>query len=496
MNKKAKDFGYYFEKFRAFLLVFLIVLCVIQVGILWSSQSGSFPFLSSFFSDSRGFSQDSIEKVKSNYMLPYKLVVSKGYDFDHIIVPNGSNQYADLWDGAKRYLSAILGIKPTKVEPLSDDKWGLIVAGSPNSYYFEFKTEINTEIVKWVLDSKESADTLSGFDKLVICPEDPNNNYADVVYIRDNSNIYTYVLTDFKGGELNQEVFDSMYKSLMENPNKANYKIAIETGSKTTLPKDLIAPLSSNSTEVYAGLINTPLMGAQGHTSSVGDYDPIQMELFGEVRKDYYPDEDVYGSVVFKKSDIVYRLYNNSVIEYKYTGNQGTSEKGKLLEAYQNAVGFIMDIKARNGYMDNINVYLSSIIYNKNSYTFNFDYNVIQDKGHGEVPLLLKEFKMPNTLRNLENALSVEANSKKVLQSKWLALKLKFEKNSKEYKWNFPEYVDRAYNNIGGLKASNLPIEGYGIYYVITPQKANGRAIYPSFVLFNNSGSYDIPLGK
>lgn len=489
MNKRSKTLGYYYEKFRAFLLILLISVCIIQVGILWSSQSGSFPFLSSFFSDSKTTSQVSIEEMKEKFMLPYRVVLSKGYDGDHLIIQNGSKEYYTLWSGAQEYLKAALKDKPARTEPFSEEKWGIIAASNP--YYFEFKTDINIDIVKWVLNIKNSADSVMGLNKIAICPDDAENGYSDTVYIKDSYNIYTYLVSDYGGSALEQAEFDTFYNSLKDDSK--NYKIAIETGSKSLLPKDMIAPLTSNSEEEYTNLNSIPFDSLQGPSSSLAEYDAIQLELLGEVRNDYYPDEDVYGAVVFKKSDSVYRLYKNSVIEYKYTGNQGGAEKTRLLEAYQKAVGFIMEIKSRSRHMDNINLYLSSVKEGSNSFIFKFDYS-IADGGHGDVPLLLKNFKLPNSEQSLDSAITIEATSKRVIQCRWVALKLEVNKIFKEYTWNFPELVDRAYNLNRELSTANLPIKGYGIYYVLTPPEAGNIMITPSFVLFNNTGSYDIPL--
>ncbi|WP_313560195.1 hypothetical protein [Ruminiclostridium cellobioparum] len=492
MNKRSKTLGYYYEKFRTFLLILLISVCIIQVGILWSSQSGSFPFLSSFFFDSKT-AQASIEEMKGHFMLPCRVVLSKGYDGDHLIIPNGSKEYYTLWNGAQEYLKAALKDKPTRTEPFNEEKWGIIAANNP--YYFEFKTDINIDIVKWVLNIKNSVDSVMGLNKVVVYPDDPENGYSDTIYIKDNNNIYTYIVSGYGGAALDQKEFETVYESHKNNFKIKNYKIAIETGSKSLLPKDMIAPFTSNSEEEYTNLNSIPFGSLQGPTSSLAEYDAIQLELLGEIRNDYYPDEDVYGAVVFKKSDSVYRLYKNSVIEYKYTGNQGVTERTRLLDAYQKAVGFIMELKARSRHMDNINLYLSSVKEGSNSFIFKFDYSIDDGEGHGDVPLLLKDFKLPNSEQSLDSAITIEATSKRVIQCRWVALKLEVNKIFKEYTWNFPELVDRAYSLNKELSNANLPIRDYGIYYVLTPPEANSTMITPSFVLFNNTGSYDIPLG-
>lgn len=471
----------------------LIILCIVQIGILWSSQSGSFPFLSSIFLDSKNSSQVSIDKMKEDFLRPHRVVLSKGYDGDHIIVPNGSDEYNILWDSAKEYLAEALKSKPSQIQSINEEMWGLIVAKNP--YYFEFKTEIPIELVCWGLDIKKSSDSISGIDRMVIYPEDPENSYYDTLYLRDKSNIYTFTISNYDGDTLDTAQFNTLINKLspVNNPNSRNYKIAVETGSKTLLPKDMIAPLSASSNEKYLDLNMTSFVGVRGHTSSLVDYEAIQLELFGEVRNDYYPDEDAYGSVVFKKSDSIYRIYKNSVIEYKYIGNQ-SGEKSRMIEAYQKAVSFISEVTDKSKYMSGVNIYLSSVGEQNNSYIFKFDYSIPQGDGMGDVPVLVKDFIIPNSGTPLNNAITIEATSKRVLLCRWVAFNPKANGDYRDYRWNFPEYVDTAYNSIAELKNSDLPIKDYGIYYVVTDKKLNGSTLSPSFVLFNKSGNYDIPL--
>jgi len=490
MNTKSKDIGYYYEKFKAFLLVFLMLLCMVQVGILWSSQSGSFPisFLSTFFPGSKTTTQFSIEDSKSDYLLPHRVAISTGFDGEHYIIPNASTAYNTLWNGAKLYLSQALGTRPKQTQLFSEDAWGTLVAKKP--YSFEFNTQIPIDIIKWVLNLKISdGEGLSSVYKIVICPDDPDNGYSDTLYIRDDKYIYTYDVPNIKGNALSKDEFKSIYTKQQSNANAKNYKMAIEIFINSPISQDLLLPFTK-STERYADITCIPFPGLDVQTYSISDYDEIAKELFGQDRNDYDPDVDVNGSAVFKKKDSVYRLYKNSIVEYKFTGNQGTIEKPKVLEAYKKAIGFIMESNFRS----DLSIYLKSIKEGQNSYIFNFDYAISLGDENGEMPILLKNYEIPNSSNQVDSSISIEASSKRVLHCEWVALSFKVGKSLESYDWTFADMHAKVLKAYTELAKKELYAKDFGIYYVLTNPKIQDHIITPSFVLFTKDGSYDIPM--
>ncbi len=495
MNKSIKTFWYYYEKFRAFFLVLLMILCIVQIGILWSRQSGSLPFLSAFFPDSKISSQPSLEDSKGDYLLPYRVVLSTGYDGDHFIVPNGSKDYQTLWNGAKQYLAQVLNSKPKNTAAFNEDTWGSLAASKP--YFFEFKTQIPADIAKWVLNLPgSSGEGLPGIYKMIICPDDPDNGYYDTVDIRDDSNIYTYDIPDFKGSALGQEEFRTVYAAQKKDPNSRNYQLAFEKLKSTTLPKDMFIPLTNNSTQKYSNLNCTTFTYIGGQSSDLSEYDEIAKGLFGEARNDFYPDEDVYGSIVFKKADSVYRLYKNSILEYRYTDNRSSSDRTKILDAYKNAAGFIMEQSVRGNFMKGVNVYLASVEEGDNSYIFNFDFTITDSEGNGEVPIQLKNYTLPDKADRLDHGISVEATSKRVVHCEWLVLKLKDDKAFRTYTWNYGEALDLVSGSYADLDRDKAVTTDYGIYYVLKESNTYKAEvdISPSFVLFAGGKSYDVAL--
>lgn len=494
MKINLKSISHYFEKFKTILLVFLIVLCVVQVGILWSTQSRSFPFLSSLFSDSKTTSLVTVEDSKAKYLLPSKIVLSTAFDGDHIIIPNGSKEYVRVWEGAKWYISHVLDARPQKIQSFNEKVWGRISASKP--YMLEFKTAIPIDIVKWVLNLKPSAGGgLSSIYKIIVCPADPVTGENATVYIRDDKNIYTFVITDSKNSALGSDEFTDIYTNLKENTNAKNYQSAAEKWEDTNISKDMFGPMLENTGEDYPSITCTTFSGmdeSDANNYKYEDYERIASELFGKSSSNYDYDTDINGSVVFKKTDIVYRLYRNSVLEYKYMENQTSTYDLRLLDAYKKAIEFIIDINRQNNFLSNVNVYLSFFEKKSNSYIFKFDYGIVINDKYGEVPVLLKDYAIAKGMDNLDSCISIEANSKRVTHCEMIPLKFKSGKMSK-YEWAFTNMYQKEFEEYPELNKKDISVKNFGIYYVMSNNVLK-KHIDPSFVLYTADDNYVVPL--
>ncbi len=493
MNTNSNKVRYFYEKFKTVLLISLLILCIVQVGILWSGQSGSFPI--SLFA-SKNASTVPIGNSESEYLLPYRVVISTGFDKDHYIIPNGSNEYKTLWEGAKLYIAQALETKPKQIQSFKEDEretledaWGTLVANKP--YTFEFKTAIPIDIVKWIIlktDIKTPTDEgLLSIHKVVICPNDSDNNHSDTLYIRDDKSIYTYELKD-SNDTLNQEVFTSIYKKMDINKK---YQMAIEKFRNNPISQDLLGIFSGKRQVSYPNITCEAINGLNENEYTIDNFNNMARDLFGNERNDYEFDKDVNGSVVFEKEDGVYRLYKNSVLEYKYTGNQGYTQAKNVLEAYKTAIAFLIENRKQNGIMSGISVYLNSYKEEQGTYIFNFDYSISLGEGKGEIPIFLKKYEVPYINKPLSNCISIEASSKKVIHFEWLALKFNVEDNPKPYEWNFEGAYQKIYETNTELKGKEFSVKDFGIYYVLNDPKKYEQ-VAPSFVLHTNDGIYDV----
>lgn len=488
MNNK-NNAKFYYEKLKAILLICLIILCIVQIGFLWSNQSYSFPI--SLFSNPKlkSSSPISIDDLKEEYLLPYRIAISTGFDEEHYVIPNGSKEYTALWNGAKQYIDLALETKPQKVQPFNEDEWGTLVANKP--YMFEFKTQIPIDIIKWTLDLDDTkAEGLSSIYKLVICPDDSDNGYADTLYIRDDKNIYTYGIKNINNNSLNYSVFNEIYTSQKANVNSKSYQMAIEKYRKFDISKDLMSVFSGKKRESYPDIVCEAINGLDEEEYTYDDFYDMALDLFGNARIDYDFDVDVNGVVVFKKADGLYRLYKNSVLEYKYTGNQQNTGELNVLESYKKALSYLLEHRSQNDIMSNITVYLNSIDMNQGSYIFNFDYSISLGEEKGETPILLKDYKISNESQ-LNNSISIEASSKTVLSFKWLALKFNVGNDIDSYEWSFVDMYSKMYNNYSDLK-NEFSAKDFGIFYVVNKPHIKEYRITPSFVLYSKDGTYDI----
>ena len=489
MNTNSKSIAYFYEKFKAVLLVSLIILCIVQIGILWSSQSGRFPI--SLFTNPKSTSTISIDASRDEYLLPFRIAISTGFDKDHYVIPNGSKEYATLWKGAQRYIAQAIETKPKQTQLFSEDVWGTLVANKP--YTFEFKTPIPIDIIKWTLnlESKISAgEGLTSIYKVVICPNDSDNSFSDTLYLRDDKNIYTYDLKDFLDTVLNEDEFNNIYNK--QKSNLIPKQMAIEKYRGFQISQDLMGIFSSKIQESYPNITCEPITGLDEQKYTYDDYDRMAQELFGDDRNDYDFDMDVNGSVVFKKADGVYRLYKNSIVEYRYSGDQADIPKPSVLEAYKKAFAFLLEIRNQNEIMTDVSVYLNSIEEDQGLYTFNFDYSVSLGEGKGEMPIMLKNYQIPNSDNQLDNSISIKASSKNVLRFEWLALKYKVDKSVEHYEWNFGDMYDKVSKTNAELKKEEFSVKDFGVYYVLNYPKTHKHMITPSFVLFTKDGIYDI----
>jgi hypothetical protein len=484
MNNRTKKIAVLCEKFKAVLLISLIIVCIIQIGILWSSQAGSFPI--SLFSDSKTTSSVSIEdsKTKNKYLQPYRVIISTGFLKEHYIIKNGTKEYDELWSGAVNYITQALRTKPSQIKQYDEDAWGTLVATKP--YTFEFKTKIPIEIVNWTLDlGKPAEDSLTGIYKLVICPNDPDNNYTDTLYIRDDKMVYVYDIKDLKGEPLNQKLFDEIFLK-QDTESNSDYQMTIEMYKRYKIPKDLLGVFSGRSKEIYPGIVCKPVSGLTGQEYTYRDFAEISKDLFGNSGSDYDYDRDFNNTLIFRKSDGVYRLYKNSILEYKFIGNLANTEDTNVLDAYKTAISFLLKHRSqKSDLLTNVSVYLSSIVHERGMYVFNFDYSISLGDGKGEVPVLPKNYSIPNGGDVLSNAISIEVTSKNVTHFKWLALKFNIEKNPWPSDWNFGEMYQKVYQE------KDISFNDFGIYYVINNIKTYDKLITPSFVLYTKDGIYD-----
>ena len=484
-----RKYGYYTEKFKTLLLATLVVTCIIQVGILWSSQSGSFPFsfLGSVFS-SNPMSQATSDDIKGDFVRPYKVILSSGYESDHFIIENGSEDYKLLWENAHKYLAMVLGDKPKQVMDYNPDDWGRLVASRP--YAFEFKTSIPIELIEWAIETKCSSEGPRDIYKFIISPNDTDNNYSDMIYIRSSNKIFVYEMPKGTTNSIGAETFLRLYNSYTNRPNAKNYEFAFEKfrTKQGAISQDILTPITKISYELYPDTEISPLFESSIQNGSY-DLDSISEKLFGDSVNDLFPDYDGNGALVFKNGENIYRIYKDSTIEYRYIGFQVAADKPNLLDAYKKAITFLIEHSKHNKLLSGVNVYLKSVEEKTQSYVFQFDITI--DTKDGQVPVLVNNYDVAGN--KLSSVISIEVNSKRVVHGQWIATTFKPSEYSKEYQLNISEVADNLAVNYPTLDTAKISIRDVEACYVL---KYTGKTISvsPRVAIFTDDNLYDIPL--
>ncbi len=485
-----RKYGYYTEKFKTLLLAALVVTCIIQVGILWSSQSGSFPFsfLDSIFT-SNPMSQATSDDVKADFVRPYKVILSSGYESDHFIIENGSEEYQLLWEGSQKFLAKVLGDKPKLIEDYDPDKWGRLVASRP--YAFEFKTSIPTEIIEWVIETKCSDEGPKNIYKYIVSPNDIDNNYSDMIYIRSADKIYSYELPANTTESIGKDTFARLYNSYITKPNAKNYEFAFEKfrTKQGAFSQDILTPITKVSYELYSDVEISPLFESSIQNGNY-DLDAISQKLFGDSVIDLFPDYDQNGALVFKNGENIYKVYKDSTLEYRYIGLQVPSEKPKILDAYKKAITFMIEHSKHNKLLSGVNVYLKSIEEKTLSYVFEFDITI--DTKEGQVPILLNNYEVGGN--KLSSIISIEVNSKRVTHGQWVAMTFNPSDYNNEYQLNISEIADSLATNYPTLDTAMISIRDVEACYVLKRYTEKSISVSPRVAIFTEDNCYDIPL--
>lgn len=495
-----------FERLKAYIVLVLLISSCIQVGILWGyqSQNHGFPisFLSGIFAG--GGVSNSVESEE--FFRPFTIVASSNASYR--VIDRKNSAYIKLWDDLrKNYLPLLLNTKPVEdsVIPFSDDEWGDIIAKS--GFVFDFKTSISTDILSEFLNkSGNSNKELTGIYKIAVLPwEDINNNL--VMYIRDDSKISQYIFPI--KGQLNRDGYEAILDKTMQDNNLREYSVirGLDPGKKVDLDNKRLYPIAS---DILLALTLPKYDPMHEVTSSVPDSFAIDKSnlaagtknLAGVILGD---EKDIYESafisdtgdkeaslnikneaVVYKSLNNMYKVYNNGLLEYKSL-SPVESEKIDDKKAFENALSFInkeKQLMAASG----VTLYLSGIKKVDMQYTqFTFDYCI------GNIPVFAEY--NPDTKDELDNALTIRANSKRVLNAWWIVRKFEQVSKVKQYDMLFQDLIDKSFKEYVTLKKSDdFFINSIDVSYKL--YAGNGQQnMAPSWVVATKGGrNYVLPV--
>lgn len=518
------------ERLKSVLLIILIFGSFAQVGILWSLKNHGLPirFLTAFLPKFASTVSTTSSELKQSSFKPYRIIVSEGFDESHWVLQpdsssgdNGGN-YNKLWNELKLYLGMLADGSGTAKGVFSEDsqtQWERVIHS--RAVIFEYRTMLKSNLLSYFIrNAPFLADGPTGIYKVAILPwEDINEGTFNLYFLDDDSKngakVYKYSLQP-AGKRMNKSEYEALFEELRKmTVDKAlrsysTFGELFPAGTKYFFPvrRDILlvkyGPKGENLQTIAAripeGLDTTTASPAQ-----IGEL------LLGDERHGYDMSEDIYGNMVFKNVNSMYKLYEDGVMEYRYFSEYTEAEKGNEVAAFENAVEFIR--KARL-LPQGAEIFLSDFRgEGANSYQITFDYRI------GGIPVSfdydLQGRDNSNPGAGLKGAITIEANSRRVLKCWWILRSFEISREGKKpYNVLFSDFMDLAFSkeNYADLKNDKtFGIKDIGICYRISRETleeatedgevhGKGVRIPPSWIIFSegeNSSStrqYTVPM--
>jgi hypothetical protein len=215
----------------------------------------------------------------------------------------------------------------------------------------------------------------------------------------------------------------------------------------------------------------------------------IENAILGERDSNYETTvSPIDGSLVFKNINNVFRIHSNGLLEYKYISSPGETENTNLNKSFENAVTFIEKRKPLIQGDTAPGIYLSGISKQKDYVEFTFDY-VINGMTINTDYSLNGEDKQV-----LTNAITIRANSKRVINAWWIVMKFEQSKNTIKYNDSFTDLISNYFDNYKQLTSdSNFFMEDVRISYIIK-NIGEKQLLKPMWVVVTNEGKvYSTP---
>lgn len=402
-----------FEKFKLYILIVLVITSFIQVGILLSYQNEGLPtnFLWNIFASN----QKKVSIDLDDYVKPYRITATEGYDEAHFIISENHTYYDKLWNEAAYYIASVFEDKNIEDKQIfSEEHWGEVVV--KKSFIYEFKTKIGTSILASLLNVQDvSSQGFDGIYKVAILPRvDSNNNIG--LYIYDGVKTYSFVLK-YKPKGLSRDDYSNMLMALEGNTDSIGYVVMRELMGKDRTPysikPDVLIPYGSTLEEFDDIECMVPEDIKNLHPTNNNDLENISNKILGRDKERLTGVIESDNSIVFRNPSKMYKINSDGLLEYKYLYQFDKSDKGKEIEALETALKFI---GGKANLVKGADIYLSGIKDNEGGYyTFTFDYKVNQR------PVSFINYPVNSAKdSSLNNAITITANKKKVISCYWI----------------------------------------------------------------------------
>lgn len=396
------------EKVKSYILLMLVIVSIVQIGILLNYESHGFPFnfIKSFLSGDL-YAPDIDSMAREEYFLPFRIIASNGNE-SHWIIGKNTPAYNELWNEARFYLKQALESGKSIAPPEED--WGTLV--TKRGFVFEFKSGINSELLKWFLDIDRQASLtgISSLHKIMIIAGLYGQNE---IYILDGSKVYRYAPGTLAKKQ-DENIFENALLTLEkdEKNNPFTYMVIREVAGKSQ-SLSWINPDILCVTAGYDLKYRKYRRISYSVPDGLKELDDVADVIFEGNEKDSF---DSYinpdGSKVFMNLDNIYKIHNNGFLEYRYVADYTVSEKGSVQNAFVKALEFIDRVKRKLNL--EADIYITNISEAPAFYQFTFDY-----MAEG-IPVYIEFTDKGKNVETIGNAIVVKANEKRILGCRWL----------------------------------------------------------------------------
>ena len=410
------------EKKKSILMIVLLLLCVFQMGILWSEKNPGIPFP---FSPQMRFWQSSIsvdiDEVRGNYYHPETIIVSPGTGDLYWSLDQGSNLYRSIWRDVKdSYLTQILSQKPGEAEQEWEDLTRM------KCIILEFEMPLPAGIIRWMAGMEAGLfSTIKSIYKIAIFPSEDINHNKNTLYVFDGTDVFKYVVT-IEQGNMKKDNYIKAIDGIHQNESVIPMRRFISLYPSIKDPELLLCLEDGIEKKIWDLLVRTPdeITLKKDNIEKIEDY--LLADFRSSMVTNFSADET---NIIFSDSEQVIRFYRNGFFDYQYR-NKELGEKGLVEEAFEKVITFI---EYRRKLINGVEIYLSRIDSTDKNYTFTFNY-VSDDM---KIKILSERDK------KVKPALVVTANRDRVLDVKWYIKTFNHNDFSKHYSLNFFDFYDR-----------------------------------------------------
>lgn len=457
------------ERIKSIAIFGLLLTSLIQVGILWGYQSQGTP--TSFFRGILGWGNKEItsDEAREDLFIPYRLIISDGSG-SHWLVNRQDRIFKEIIGEAGGYLKSIAEGRLERLK--TPEEWGNI--STKQGFILEFKAAIEPDLLKWFTGASKVSGDAPSISKMLIKPDIVNKSLCEIYILSPGGELSKYAVNNV---ERPQSMEDML--AVYEN-NENAYRNYVSMRDNNL---DKFKPFSPDILYVVKPPMLWPYYQLQAAAPVRAARDNELAEIMLGSERDRFIKTDYSGFLQFSNRENIYKVYDDGYLSYKYLADASTSEKGAVGDALKTAYVFISKLNRLTNMKADI--YLSGIdASHQGYYTFRFDYKL------NGMPVFINLQSKGKDGGSVENAITISASGKRVLQCGWMLRD--FAQGQKSL------YNDRFDDVMANVKYGDMAIVDIATGYYLN--SAEEGIFSPSLIIQEKGkqsvSAYILPAGK